>query len=333
MTEKIQGALRFVADLSFDDGGDGFFYCLFSLRLSRMTSLTTGFDEDDLFNVDGGYTLLVRRISVFSDYYSEIRLRYVMGVQVMIQMQCKALVEKFNVSPLIVGIAGPIWLRLLAHEKIMSDEWADQCHSRDQSLAQGGWIYNETSESYAHSKVGSLSFLYVFSERNQLGVKHCDILQVEFPSYTHLSFSKALIPVFIAGEIEISQPTGSKKTEPHNFLGKRAVTIWHKSLKQHDSVALSSWVSSRSCPISTSRMFRPIKAITLQKLGVLAASIARKIGLELPSVNFHAIASVISSIHKHLLKILLRHLPSVSGLCLQSCIYQIMTSGCLLVFA
>ncbi|KAG5584484.1 hypothetical protein H5410_044918 [Solanum commersonii] len=52
----------------------------------------------------------------YTDYYSEIRLRYVMGLQTMIQMQCKTLVEKFNVSPLIVGLAGPIWLRLLAHE-------------------------------------------------------------------------------------------------------------------------------------------------------------------------------------------------------------------------
>uniref|UniRef100_M0ZPH4 Rrn7/TAF1B C-terminal cyclin domain-containing protein n=1 Tax=Solanum tuberosum TaxID=4113 RepID=M0ZPH4_SOLTU len=48
---------------------------------------------------------------------------------------------------------------------------------------------------------------------------------------------------------------------------------------------------SRSCPISTICMLRPIRTVTLQKLEFLAASIARKIGLELPSVNFHAIAA------------------------------------------
>ncbi|XP_049407983.1 TATA box-binding protein-associated factor RNA polymerase I subunit B-like [Solanum stenotomum] len=38
-------------------------------------------------------------------------------------------------------------------------------------------------------------------------------------------------------------------------------------------------------------MFKPIRTVTLQKLESLAASIARKIGLDLLSVNFHAIAS------------------------------------------
>lgn len=193
-----------------------------------------------------------------------------MGLQAMIQMQCKTLVEKFNVSPLIVGLAGPIWLRLLAHENVLSDEWADDVIHESESQTQG--------------------------------------------------------------EIELSQPTGSQKTEPHNLIGKRAVTIWHKSLRNliplPCSLAISFLVChvareailptdilkwtlegklpyfaafleiekqlgppSRSCPISTSRMFRPIRTVTLQKLESLAASIARKIGLELPSVNFHAIAA------------------------------------------
>ncbi|KAH0635620.1 hypothetical protein KY289_035535 [Solanum tuberosum] len=134
------------------------------------------------------------------------------------------------------------------------------------------------------------------------------------------------------GEIELSQPTGSQKTEPHNLLGKRAVTIWHKSLSSMVPLPCSLVISflvchvaresilptdilkwtlegklpyfaaflekekqlgppSRSCPISTICMLRPIRTVTLQKLESLAASIARKIGLELPSVNFHAIAS------------------------------------------
>lgn len=193
-----------------------------------------------------------------------------MGLQAMIQMQCKTLVEKFNVSPLIVGLAGPIWLRLLAHENVLSDEWADDVIHESESQTQG--------------------------------------------------------------EIELSQPTGSQKTEPRNLNGKRAVTIWHKSLRNliplPCSLAISflvchvareailptdilKWTLEgklpyfaafleiekqlgpppRSCPISTSRMFRPIRTVTLQKLESLAASIARKIGLELPSVNFHAIAA------------------------------------------
>ncbi|CAN4120084.1 unnamed protein product [Withania somnifera] len=305
MTEKC---CEVCSNLSFDDGANDI--------------IDMGVDDDDLFNVDGGiYSASQRRqysqvtkpetIShvqlsqhletlktfddydvhklddgigpavasdfglyqvsfTYTDYYSDIRLRYVMGVQVMIQMQCKALVKKFNASPLIVGLAGPIWLRLLAHEKVLSDEWADDA------------IHE--SESQPH------------------------------------------------GEIELSQPTGSYKAEPHNLLGKRTVTTWHKSLSSMIPLPCSLAISflvchvareailptdilkwalegklpyfavfleiekqlgppSRSCPISTSRMFRPIKTISLQKLEYLAASIARKIGLELPSVNFHAIAA------------------------------------------
>lgn len=321
MTEKIQRCCEVCGNLSFDDGGDGFFYCT-RCGSQAVDIMDTGVDDDDLFNVDGGmYSTSQRRqycqvsqpvpisqvqlsqhletlktfddyderngddgvgpavpsdfgssqISLtYTDYYSEIRLRYVMGLQAMIQMQCKTLVEKFNVSPLIVGLAGPIWLRLLAHENVLSDEWADDVIHESESQTQG--------------------------------------------------------------EIELSQPTGSQKTEPHNLIGKRAVTIWHKSLRNliplPCSLAISFLVChvareailptdilkwtlegklpyfaafleiekqlgppSRSCPISTSRMFRPIRTVTLQKLESLAASIARKIGLELPSVNFHAIAA------------------------------------------
>ncbi|KAK4369578.1 hypothetical protein RND71_013370 [Anisodus tanguticus] len=319
MTDKIRRCCDVCSHHSFDDGGDGFFYCA---RCGSQANdiIDTGVDEDELFNPEGMYSASQRRqyshvpqpeplsqvklsqleilktqddydehneddgvgpavpsdfgssqsSLTYSDYYSEIRLRYVKGVQVMIQMQCKALVEKFNVSPLIVGLVGPIWLRLLVHEKIMCDEWADNVIHESESQTQG--------------------------------------------------------------EIELSQPTGSNKTEPHNLLGKRAVTIWHKSLSSMIPLPCSLAVSflvchvareailptdilkwtlegklpyfaafleiekqlgppTRSCPISTSRMFRPIKTITMQKLESLAASIARKIGLELPSVNFHAIAS------------------------------------------
>ncbi|OMO82437.1 hypothetical protein COLO4_23013 [Corchorus olitorius] len=62
----------------------------------------------------------------YEDYYTELRNRYVMGLQMMIQAQCEALVEKFNVKPLICGIVGPIWLRFVASTRIFDDSWADE---------------------------------------------------------------------------------------------------------------------------------------------------------------------------------------------------------------
>ncbi|KAK3002325.1 hypothetical protein RJ639_021580 [Escallonia herrerae] len=73
----------------------------------------------------------------YEDYFSEIRLRYLMGVQIMIQLQCKALVENFQVSPLIVGLAEPIWLRFVASTRICADSWADEAIRESEPQTQG----------------------------------------------------------------------------------------------------------------------------------------------------------------------------------------------------
>jgi hypothetical protein len=48
---------------------------------------------------------------------------------------------------------------------------------------------------------------------------------------------------------------------------------------------------SSACPISSNVMFKPSQALPFQKLESLAASVAQSIGLDLPPVNFYAIAS------------------------------------------
>lgn len=73
----------------------------------------------------------------YEDYYSEIRMRYVMGVQIMIELQIKALVEKFSVSSVIVDIIEPIWLRFVASTKLFSDDWADETIHESESQVQG----------------------------------------------------------------------------------------------------------------------------------------------------------------------------------------------------
>lgn len=63
-----------------------------------------------------------------------------------------------------------------------------------------------------------------------------------------------------------------------------------------------------ACPLSSSFLFKPSETFPLQKLESQAASVAQKIGLELPPVNFYAIAS------RYLLKLSLpvgKILPSV----------------------
>lgn len=73
----------------------------------------------------------------YENYYNEIRSNYVMGLQLMIQLQSQALIEKFNVSPLIIGLVGPLWLRFLASTRIMADEWANQAVQDSEVQTQG----------------------------------------------------------------------------------------------------------------------------------------------------------------------------------------------------
>lgn len=55
-----------------------------------------------------------------------IRMRYIQGLQVILQLQCEALVEKFGVSPIICGIAGTIWLRYVASSMVFDEGWAQK---------------------------------------------------------------------------------------------------------------------------------------------------------------------------------------------------------------
>lgn len=135
-----------------------------------------------------------------------------------------------------------------------------------------------------------------------------------------------------AGKADDFHPPTKQSKEPHNILGKRAVTLWHISLRRtiplSHSLAINflvcllareailptdilKWIlegklpyfaafveiekqlgpPSSACPISSSHMFRPKTTMSAQKLEALAGSIAQKIHLELPPVNFYGIAS------------------------------------------
>lgn len=73
----------------------------------------------------------------FEDYYNEIRIRYVMGLQLMIESQCEVLVRKFKVSPLICGLAGTVWLRFVASTRVFDDAWVDEAINESESQHEG----------------------------------------------------------------------------------------------------------------------------------------------------------------------------------------------------
>ncbi|WJX43519.1 hypothetical protein P8452_30603 [Trifolium repens] len=180
------------------------------------------------------------------DYHKEIRLRYVLGLQLMIQLQCEALVKEFKVTPLICGLVGPIWLRFVSKTGVFDDDWADN-------------------------------------------VIHDSEMQRE-------------------EEPEDYKIRAQYKSEPHNNYGQRAALIWFREAIMPSDlikwaregklpyfsafVVLESRLGepSTACPISSSAMFRPQRALSVHKLELYASSFAQFIGLELPPVNFYALA-------------------------------------------
>lgn len=77
------------------------------------------------------------RVPSFEDYYNEIRIRYVMGLQMMIEFQCEALVKEFKVNPLICGLVGPIWLRFVSGTGVFDEDWADEVIHESEMQQEG----------------------------------------------------------------------------------------------------------------------------------------------------------------------------------------------------
>ncbi|KAK6159523.1 hypothetical protein DH2020_006837 [Rehmannia glutinosa] len=215
----------------------------------------------------------------YEQYYSEIRSRYVSGIQVMIQLQCKALVEKFNVSPLVIGLIGPLWLRFLASTRVMADEWADRAVHDSEAQTQA---YHSPSLNPGEVEEFQPSAQYRAEPVNIHGKRVVYVWYRSLRSTIPLSCSLAISFLVCHVAREPILPSDMLKWVLEGKLPYfAAFSEIEKQLGSH----------SEACPIRVSRMFRPIQAISSQKLESMAAEIAQKIGLELPTVNFYAIAS------------------------------------------
>jgi hypothetical protein len=105
------------------------------------------------------------------DYHKDIRLRYVLGLQLMIQLQCEALVKEFKVTPLICGLVGPIWLRFVSKTGVFDDDWADNVIYDSEMQREGNnikftflvYIYEFT---FTLQLAMSASLLFLYEENN-----------------------------------------------------------------------------------------------------------------------------------------------------------------------
>ncbi|KAK6242752.1 hypothetical protein SCA6_008141 [Theobroma cacao] len=204
------------------------------------------------------------------DYYKEVRNRYVMGLQMMIQAQCEALVEKFNVKPLICGIVGPIWLRFAASTRVFDDNWADEAIHQSEIQKSGEAVDFKQPASYKaepHNRHGQRAVFIWFKDLRRRIPLSCS-LAVSFLG-CHVA-REAVLP-----------------TDIIKWLVEGELTYFDAFVEIEKRIGRS----LPPFPLSLRSMFRPKHAVPAQKLESLAAKIAQCIGLNLPPVNFYAIAS------------------------------------------
>ncbi|XP_057531379.1 TATA box-binding protein-associated factor RNA polymerase I subunit B [Amaranthus tricolor] len=204
-------------------------------------------------------------------YYNALRMRYVLGVQLMLQLQCEALVEKCGVTPLICGISGSIWSRFVASAQIFHNGWADQTVLDSEK--------GERRQHIGNSRKNEPRNLH----NERMVVIWCRSLKKAIPLSSSLAIS--YLACHIAREPvlpnDIAKWAIEGKLPYFGVFPKIAESIKQiERYNQHVSVI---------CPIQASSLFSPSNLPT-EKLESMAASIAQSVGLSLPPVNFYKIA-------------------------------------------
>ncbi|KAL9266362.1 TATA box-binding protein-associated factor RNA polymerase I subunit B-like protein [Drosera capensis] len=203
------------------------------------------------------------------DYCKAVRIRYVLGIQLMIQYQCEALVEKFKVTPLICGIAGSVWLRFIASTGVFDLKWGDDVliDSEDQGKPK----QKVDTPKYAKDEPRN-------AYNRRMLIVWFRYLRRKIPLDTSLAVS--YLACHIAREPILP-------TDIQRWIMDGKLSYFSAFTKIEEALGRT----ARGCPLTASYMFRPSHPVPLQKLESIAGSIAECISLNLPPINFHAIAS------------------------------------------
>ncbi|KAJ3708138.1 hypothetical protein LUZ61_011843 [Rhynchospora tenuis] len=269
---------------------DGYYYC--SVCNARTTNIRSVACDTDYIPVDegGGTTLYSKRLyrkapTKQKDYELSIdgdekpkgfgsgllpdietvaramRARYLEGLQVMLQKQCEVLMETYKVSPLICGMAGPIWLRYVVSTGVFHDGWAASVIANCKDLRAKRVKGNKNKS--RREKV-SIDEVYRMLRKS---VPIYSTLAVSLLS-CHLAREPVLPTDIIDWVREAKLPYLSLFLEMDRYIG----------------------TTLAACPLKNRTMFRPTLILGSWQLEAVAGKIAEKIGLHLPPVNFYAVA-------------------------------------------
>ncbi|XP_073392577.1 TATA box-binding protein-associated factor RNA polymerase I subunit B isoform X1 [Physcomitrium patens] len=227
---------------------------------------------------------------------ARVRKVYVEGVQMLVQMQCEALVQSFGVTPLVCGILGPVWMKFVRSTCVYEKGWAEEA-------------------------------LLVAEAQHEKSDK--EDTEDENNALAGLELDKDEKPV-ISKEVK---PRRKKRVvgEPWTTYGERTRFVWLRSLKARiplrSSLAITylvchlarepilptdiiNWAFEGTLPylsaytaiekrsnwipelqlFKASKIFKPLRMTNARVVEYLASLIGDRIGLELPPINFHAIS-------------------------------------------
>ncbi|KAK3139038.1 hypothetical protein QOZ80_5AG0376880 [Eleusine coracana subsp. coracana] len=212
------------------------------------------------------------------DLGARIPWRYVRGLQVILQRQLEVLVERFRVGALICGVSGTIWMRWVAASEVFDEMWARQVladHEAEERRMRSGGGGDKKSDEVKEELEEEI--LTRRRDRRRVEFSFLRSLRMKLPIYSTLAVSflschvarEAVLPTDIyKWSMEGKIPYMAAFTEVDKLLGR----------------------SMQECPLDARQLFRPVRVIGAWQLETAAGSIAARIGLRLPSVNFYAIA-------------------------------------------
>ncbi|KAF0910470.1 hypothetical protein E2562_002929 [Oryza meyeriana var. granulata] len=206
---------------------------------------------------------------------ARVRWRYVRGLQVILQQQLEALVERHRVGSVVTGLAGTIWLRWVAASKVFDEMWvqnvvANAVAAESQKHSNCEDVQNTLDVKFELGANGRkdrrrVEFLFLRSLRTMLPVY--STLAVCFLA-CHVARETVLPTDIYRWTMEAKLPYVAVFTEVDKLLGS----------------------SVNDCPLDSRQLFRPTRVLGAWQLEAAAGSIAQRIGLLLPSVNFYSIA-------------------------------------------
>ena len=180
------------------------------------------------------------------------------------------LVETHRVGALVCGLDGPLWLRWVPASKVLDEMWARNALADDDEDEQKP--PREVKQEWAPDESRLIR-----KDRRRLELVFLRSLRTMLPVYSTLSVCflachvarEAILPTDIyRWAMEGKLPYVAAFTHVDKLLGNPL----------------------KHCPLNARQLFRPVRVIGAWQLEAAAGSIARRIGLRLPSVNFYAIA-------------------------------------------